>query len=160
MTAILNRVKTQWNINDLEAMTVFGRQLAAAIGNSAMIELIGDVGAGKTTLVKAIAAGLGIDDDVQSPSFTISRTYEVADGRRLVHYDFYRLNDAGIMKADIAESSAATSTITIVEWANVAADVLPLDRLTVTITPTAETARHLKLSAGGKKSQEIMELLV
>lgn len=140
-------------------MNEFGNALARAIKTNAVIELIGDVGAGKTTLVKALAAGLGIEDDVQSPSFTLSRTYELADGRRLVHYDFYRLSDPGIMRIDLAENVDDPQTITVVEWADVVDDVLPKDRLTIQIIPSSETTRRLELNATGSASWKILEAL-
>ena len=147
-------------IDSPAAMEVFGRALARAVDGAAMIELIGDVGSGKTTLVKALAAGMNVDEDVQSPSFTLSRTYDTRDKRHLVHYDFYRLADPGIMASDLAENVKDPQTITVVEWADVASDVLPTDRLTVRIVPTGETTRQLTLKAGGPRSQKILESLV
>lgn len=104
-------------------------QLGAAIGRrlegGECIELVGDVGAGKTTFVKGIGQALAVMDDVQSPSFTINRVYEARDGLRLIHYDFYRLDDAGIMAYELAESLNDPQTIVVVEWAETIGAVLP-----------------------------------
>jgi len=78
-------------------MTNFGKKLGSFLVGGEVIELVGDVGAGKTTLTKGIGIGLGVTENVQSPSFTISQVYDARDNLTLSHYDFYRLNDAGIM---------------------------------------------------------------
>ena len=121
--------------------------------------MIGDVGAGKTTLTKAIAVGLGVSEDVQSPSFTISRVYPVRDGLRLVHYDFYRLSDAGIMKQELDEVFRDQTTITVVEWGNIVSDILPVDRLTLTIVPPSELTRRIIVEASGPRSLKIEKAL-
>lgn len=93
-----------------------------------VIELVGDVGSGKTTFTKGLALGLGVRDDVQSPSFTISRVYQARADLTLAHYDFYRLPDPGIMSYDIAESIGDSKTVTVVEWGETVAEVLPRER--------------------------------
>ena len=124
--------------NDMRAL---GRQIADKLSGGMCIELIGDVGSGKTTLVQGIGEGLQADDVVQSPSFTISREYDCRDGLRLVHYDFYRLNDAGIMSYELNESLTDPSAITIVEWATTVDAVLPDDavRVRIGMMPDDET---------------------
>lgn len=140
-------------------MKAFGARLGALLKGGAVLELVGDVGAGKTTLAKGIASGLGVDEDVQSPSFTISRVYDTASGVRLAHYDFYRLPDPGIMATELSEAVSDPKTITLIEWAAVVAGVLPADHLTIAITSPSETARHISLRAGGQTSQLLLEQL-
>ena len=143
------------NVNSEDEMKTFGATLGARLSGGEVIELVGDVGAGKTTLTKGIAAGLAVDDDVQSPSFTISRVYQARDGLTLAHYDFYRLGDAGIMADDLGETAGNEMTVTVVEWGGVVEGVLPLDRLTVTIQATSESGRSLSVVAGGEKSRKV-----
>lgn len=129
-----------------QATREFGEQVGRTLRGGEVIELVGDVGAGKTTFTKGLAKGLEIDDDVQSPSFTISRVYEGRDGLLLVHYDFYRLHDAGIMADELRETVEDPQAVTVIEWAGIVEGVLPKDRLTITFeTPTEET-RKLTLS--------------
>ena len=127
-------------------MSALGTQIAAQLHGGQVIELIGDVGAGKTTFTKGLARGLGITEAVQSPTFTISRLYQ---GKRwhLAHYDFYRLDDAGIMQDELAETLADRDTITVIEWAGSVAGVLPADHITITITADAAdaNARHVDI---------------
>ena len=78
-------------INSEQEMLAFGKSFAT---KASIIELIGDVGAGKTTFVRGLADGLGIKESVTSPSFTISKSYAIPSRKgRLIHYDFYRLPD-------------------------------------------------------------------
>lgn len=141
------------------AMHAFGVQLAAALSGGEIIELVGDVGAGKTTLTKGIAEGLGITETVQSPSFTISRVYDAPNDLVLAHYDFYRLQDAGIMADELHETLHDPRTITVIEWAGIVDGVLPTDHLTITITSPSETDREVVLEAGGPVSQVVLETI-
>ena len=77
------------NISSEQEMMEFGRGFAKKITKPAIIELVGDVGAGKTTFVRGLAEGLGIKEPITSPSFTISKSYALPGGGRLIHYDFY-----------------------------------------------------------------------
>jgi len=142
-------------MNSEADMKDFGESLGLLLRGGEVIELIGDVGAGKTTLVKGVARGLVIDDDVQSPSFTISRVYDARDGLQLAHYDFYRLNDAGIMANELAEVTHDPLSITIIEWADVVSGVLPEDRLTITISSPTETSRQLSISGLEKITEQL-----
>ena len=127
-------------------MKTYGEVLGRSLKGGEVIELIGDVGAGKTTLVKGIAQGLDIDEDVQSPSFTISRVYDARDSLQLRHYDFYRLNDAGIMADELQEAIHDPLAVTIIEWADVVDGVLPDDHQRIVITSPSETTRRLEVT--------------
>jgi tRNA threonylcarbamoyladenosine biosynthesis protein TsaE len=140
-------------------MKQLGEKLGAFLVGGEVLELVGDVGAGKTTLTKGIGAGMKIDDDVQSPSFTISRVYDGRDELQLAHYDFYRLHDAGIMADELHETIHDSKTVTIIEWAEIVTGVLPADRLSITITSPTETDRRVVLAAGGEKSKRLLEKL-
>ena len=136
------------------------KQLGEAIGRSVsggeVLELVGDIGAGKTTLTKGIARALGINEPVQSPTFTISRVYDSPKGLRLAHYDFYRLSEAGIMGDEIRETMDDDSVV-VVEWAGAVDDDLPRDRLVVKITTISEEERLVEFHPGGKKSTELWQ---
>jgi len=130
--------------NDMKAL---GQKLGEQFRGGEVVELVGDVGAGKTTLAKGLAVGLAVDEDVQSPSFTISRTYDARDGLRLEHYDFYRLQEAGVMAYELSESIADLKTVVLVEWAETVASVLPEERIVIRIDYHADdTGRSVSLS--------------
>lgn len=137
-------------------MQIFGERLGRSLNGGEMIELIGDVGAGKTTFVRGVARGMGVSETVQSPSFTINRVYDADRGLRLVHYDFYRLSDAGIMADELAETIDDPTAVVIVEWAGAVDEILPIDRLTIAIESPTELSRSITVSAGGVKSRALV----
>lgn len=137
------------------------KQLGEKIGELLMggecIELVGDVGSGKTTLTKGIAKGMGIVETVQSPTFTINRTYENQAGVRLSHYDFYRLADPGIMADELQESLEDSKTAVVIEWGEIVESVVPDGRLRIAFSsPTADT-RELTFTGTGKQAVRIKE---
>lgn len=122
-----------------------GEKIGASLKGGEVFELVGDVGAGKTTFVKGLAKGLSVDEAVQSPSFTISRLYDGRDDLQLVHYDFYRLTDAGIMANEVSEMVHDPKTVTVVEWADIVEGVLPEGHFTISITAPSETSRRIEI---------------
>lgn len=123
------------------------KALAAALGRALrggeVLELLSDLGGGKTTFVKGLAEGLDIHDTVQSPTFTISRVYHARDKLELHHFDFYRLHAAGVMAAELAESLNDPAIIVAVEWADVVRHVLPDEHITIQLRAKDETTREL-----------------
>lgn len=135
---------TERIINSEIEMKRLGEKIGRILKGGEVLELIGDVGAGKTTFTKGLAKGLGVAETVQSPSFTISRVYEAGD-LTLSHYDFYRLNDAGIMAMEIASAIEDAHNITVVEWAESVAEILPANRIKIRILSQSETARKVEI---------------
>lgn len=129
-------------IRSEQEMLDFGKSYAEKLQAPAVIELVGDVGAGKTTFVRGLAQGIGIKEPLSSPSFTISRFYQ-GEKYTLTHYDFYRLEDPGLMAEDLAESIADENNITIIEWGQSIADILPLDHKIIDIKFIDENTREL-----------------
>lgn len=125
-------------------MLELGEKIARSLEDGGVIELVGDVGAGKTTLVKGIGKEMGITQTIQSPSYTIFCQYDTPK-KSLHHYDFYRLNDPGIVSFDLEESIAKPHTITVVEWADSVAGVLPNNHIKIHIQTTGENEREVTL---------------
>lgn len=138
-------------------MKAFGAKLGRSLQGGEVFELVGDIGAGKTTFTKGLAQGLGVSDTVQSPTFTISRVYEARDGMELRHYDFYRLNEAGIMADELADAAASDHAVTVVEWAQIVDSVLPSDRLRLRFSPVGENSRQVTIEALGEHSRRLIE---
>lgn len=136
-----------------DEMMSFGERFATSLRGGDVVELVGDVGAGKTTFTKGLARGLGVDEDVQSPSFTINRIYQTDSGIRLSHYDFYRLSDAGIMTDELSEAINDSSTIIVIEWADAIRGVLPENRITITFSSPSESTRKLEINNTLKERQ-------
>ena len=119
--------------------------LGSRLRGGEVIELVSDVGGGKTTFVKGLAKGFGSPDSVASPSFTISREY-VSGDKTMYHFDFYRLNDPGIVANELAEVVMDEKAVVVVEWADIVEDVLPAEHVTITIKSTGEMAREFEIS--------------
>lgn len=133
-------------VQSLQEMNRLAKQLGTGCKGGEVFELVGDVGTGKTTFTKGLALGLGVTDDVQSPSFTISRVYKARDGLELHHYDLYRLAEPGIIQYDVAESVGDPKIVTVIEWGETVQGILPHGRTTVLFRyGEAETERRLEL---------------
>ena len=132
-------------IIDTEAGTrALGLSIADAAEPGDIIALIGDLGTGKTALTKYRAEGLGIKEEVISPTFTIVREYR--SGRLpLFHFDVYRLSgpeefiDAG------AEDYLEDSGLSVIEWADIVADALPADALLINIEYAEDDKRRIMI---------------
>ncbi len=144
-------------ISGAEEMIRLGERIGRMVSSSTVVELVGDIGAGKTTFVKGLARGMGISETVQSPTFTLSRVYQSPKGLELRHYDFYRLTDSGILKDELAEVFSQDGVVTVIEWASTVGATLPDDRLRLSIITTGESAREVTLAGLGPNSIKLLE---
>lgn len=142
------------NSHDMETL---GEKIGKQLVGGEVIELIGDVGAGKTTFVHGLARGLGINEAVASPSFTISRIYDGRNRLKLAHYDFYRLNNPGIMAIELEEAINDKKNVVVVEWATTVQRLLPGNRIVLHISSPSENIRLVEISGGGLLSWDIEE---
>ena len=127
-----------------EEMMKFGEEFAKTLDFPAAIQLVGDVGAGKTTFTRGLAKGLGVSEAVTSPSFTISKRY-AGEKVELVHYDFYRLDDPGIMAEDLNDSLSDLNTVVVVEWGGDVEGLLPENHQKIEIKILEDGSREVKL---------------
>jgi tRNA threonylcarbamoyladenosine biosynthesis protein TsaE len=145
--------------SNFEATQSVARRLSRFLPAGMTVELVSDLGGGKTTFVQGLAAGLGYAGAVTSPTFTISNIYQLSSGVELHHYDLYRLSESGIMADELAEDLADPQIITVIEWAGLAEHQLPADRLTLSLEATGDTGRRLTFAGGGPRSNKIIEEL-
>jgi tRNA threonylcarbamoyladenosine biosynthesis protein TsaE len=117
-------------------------RLGARLRGGETIELVSDLGGGKTTFTRGLVRGAGSNDKVGSPTFTLSREYK-APHFTIAHFDFYRLGEAGIMGDELAEVIADPAYVTVVEWGDIVHDVLPPNRLTLRIARIGDNERQL-----------------
>lgn len=135
-----------YTTHSVDETIALGERLGSVVRGGETIELRSDVGGGKTTFVKGVARGMKIAEVVQSPTFTISREYTAPSGLALHHYDFYRLNDPGILSAELSESVADKRVITIIEWADMVESVLPEGKIEITVRATGDDDREFTFS--------------
>ncbi len=115
---------TQYVIRNEEDTRNFGMKLAEKLQPGSVVALSGDLGTGKTTLTKYIAEGLGITENVTSPTFTIIREYE--GGRLpLYHFDVYRVKDEEELFEIGYEDYFYGNGVTVVEWADQIEALIP-----------------------------------
>lgn len=124
---------------DLETLEAWGRAVGAALPRPAIITLEGDLGAGKTTLARAICAGIGVENlaAVTSPTFSLVQHYEAPNGP-VVHVDLYRLRSEAELQQLGWDELVATSPVLLVEWPDRAAGTLPPDVIALTLTHDVE----------------------
>lgn len=119
-----------------------GAKIGANLRGGEVIELVSDLGEGKTTLTRGIVRGAGSTDRVASPTFTISREYQ-APHFTIAHFDFYRLGEAGLVADELAELIGDPAYVVVVEWGEVVQDVLPARRCTIRLSQTADAQREI-----------------
>jgi len=120
-------------------------KIGRALRGGEVIELVSDLGGGKTTFTRGLARGAGSPDRVASPTFTISKVYR-GTNLEIHHFDFYRLADAGLMEHELHDVIGDPGVVVVVEWGDVVAHVLPDDRLTIQIRHTGDDSRGFELS--------------
>lgn len=115
-----------------------------------VIALRGDLGAGKTTLVKALGAALGVSEHITSPTFTILKQYDTtnSDWEQLIHMDAYRIEDLNELgPLGFSELLKIPRTLFCIEWAEKIAEALPENRLELTLENTTdEKTRTIQIS--------------
>lgn len=125
------------------------------VSNGMILTLEGDLGAGKTTFTKGLAKGLGINRNVNSPTFNIIKEYQ---GRiPLYHMDVYRLESGG---DDIGlDDYLFGDGVCVIEWASRIEDLLPMERLDIKIFREGENQRCIELTPIGKNYETIGKVL-
>jgi len=120
-------------------------QIGHNLSGGEVIELVSDLGGGKTTFVRGLARGMGSPEHVSSPTFTVSKAYKAKE-LMLHHFDFYRLPEAGLIGHELGEVLGEDENVIVVEWAGMVQHVLPEERLTVHIKNTGEETREFVIS--------------
>lgn len=142
-----------------EDMVRLGMSLATLLKGNEIIYLQGELGAGKTTLVRGILRGLGFEGRVTSPTFTLMNVYD--SHPPVYHFDFYRLEGSDL--ADLGlEDYLGKKGITIIEWPEIGAADLPQDALIVSIKLVDgdyDRERMVNIQASGPDHRKLLEEL-
>jgi tRNA threonylcarbamoyladenosine biosynthesis protein TsaE len=130
-----------------EATGRFARLFAARLAPPALVTLRGELGTGKTTLVRDILHALGVEGVVASPSFTLAQSYEGAGSLQLHHLDLYRLGPGADVTLFAWEDYLDGASLTFVEWPEAGAAELPPADVDVALTHRTPDSRGLELRA-------------
>jgi tRNA threonylcarbamoyladenosine biosynthesis protein TsaE len=159
-------VTAQWLWPDESATRGFAQALAQlAPLQNAYIELIGDLGAGKTTFVRYLLQALGVQGRIKSPTYAVVEPHE---GRHplgqqalaIWHFDFYRFNDPEEFEEAGFRDLFASTGLKIAEWPNQAQGMLPLPDLQLTLTVNEHEARQVNAMACTQQGQQILQALM
>lgn len=134
-----------------EDTQTFAKRLSSFLQPGDVITLEGDLGAGKTTFTKGLAAGLGIGRTVNSPTFTIIKEYH---GKMpLYHMDVYRLEDAD---EDLGfDEYFSGNGVTVIEWAHIIEEQLPSERLSIYLYHEGNDSRKIVLKPLGARYEQL-----
>jgi len=155
MSPILDQNTVEVISSSAEQTRRIGMRLGSLLRPGDVICLIGDLGAGKTTLVQGLVAGWGSLDPVSSPTFMLVNLYRRGDGHLIYHLDAYRLS--GPSEAlDLDMDEMLDGGILLVEWADRIESALPKDHLSTSLHAIGESRRDLFFSAKGERYRSLL----
>ena len=132
-------------IGSLAELPDAAEEIIRSLGGRTIVAFRGEMGAGKTTLIREIAARLGSDDVVTSPTFAIINQYAAAEGRTLYHFDFYRIDRLEEAYDFGYEEYFDSGDLCLVEWPEKIAPLLPENTMNVRITALSEQERRIEI---------------
>lgn len=128
-------------INSIDEIAQAARDFKAAIGEHRVIAFHGEMGAGKTTFIKALCAEFGVTDNVASPTFAIINEYLTPSDETIYHFDLYRLETIADLQNIGAEDYFYSGKLCLIEWPDIAEPLLPGNTLHVTIAVLPDKTR-------------------
>jgi tRNA threonylcarbamoyladenosine biosynthesis protein TsaE len=142
-----------------EETRALGRKLGSLLRPGDFIALTGELGAGKTLLVRGAAEGAGASEPASSPTFALVNLYR-GDPVALQHLDLYRLSGPAELFALGFDDLVAEPAATLCEWAERAGAALPVDRLEIHLDWTGPQERRAKFVAHGPRGRELLDQLL
>src|ERR1035437_5281727 len=133
-------------IKDKRHLSVAAKQLLEQSGDKKIFAFYGCMGAGKTTIIKAICESLGVVDLVSSPTFTLVNEYKTAGGESIFHIDFYRIKKQEEVYDFGLEEYLTGDSYCFMEWPELIEEILPEETVRVRISVDEQEQRILSLS--------------
>ena len=133
-------------IKDLDHIEEAAREFIGQMGDDTVFAFYGKMGAGKTTFIKALCKLLGVEDEVNSPTFAIINEYRSETTAELIyHFDFYRIKKLEEVYDLGYEDYFYSGALCFIEWPELVEELLPLDAKKVTITENGDGSRTITL---------------
>lgn len=146
-------------VDNIDKTIEIGLNIGKLSQEGDIICLIGDLGTGKTHITKGIALGLGIEDNITSPTFNIVNEYE---GRhKMYHFDVYRVNDPDEISAIGFDEYIFGNGVSVIEWSNYIEDLIPEEHIEIKISKLPEIGdnfRKIQVNSWGKRYDYIKEI--
>lgn len=130
-------------IKDLGHIREAANEFIQNMGNGNVFAFYGEMGAGKTTFIKALCEELGVEDVITSPTFAIVNEYTDGKGEPIYHFDFYRIKKLDEVFDMGYEDYIDSGNLCLMEWPELIEDILPEDAKKVTITVNDDGSRTL-----------------
>lgn len=149
-----------FSLDGLEATRRLGIRLAAVLRPGDVVLLTGDLGAGKTTLARAMIAKMCGVEDAPSPTYTLVQVYDIAEGGELWHADLYRIEDPSELD-ELGLDDAFDFAVCLVEWPDRLGKALPPDRLEILLTGGGtglETGREARITGVGRWEERLDDI--
>ena len=131
-----------WNLDGLHQAA---QEVLDATGNRRVVALYGAMGVGKTTLIKALCHVLGVEDQVNSPTFTLINEYQAADGRAIYHFDFYRINKIEEVYDLGCSDYFDGEGLCLIEWPEMIEALLPMDAVRMYLRELTDGIREIEI---------------
>lgn len=145
--------------NSKEETIALGEKISSFLFPGSVITLNGDLGAGKTTITKGIGKGLGVNDDINSPTFNILKCY-FNNKLNLYHIDAYRLEDVGPEGKNIGlEEVIEGDGVAVIEWPEFIKEMIPFDSMNIEIHSLGENKRQLIISSLSPRYKALIDSL-
>lgn len=132
-------------INNLNDIPEAAQRFADQMGDNKVFAFYGDMGAGKTTFIKAICEVLGVKETITSPTFAIVNEYKSGSGDPIFHFDFYRINKLEEAYDFGYEDYFYSGNVCFIEWPELIEPILPLDIVEVSIRETESGSRVVEV---------------
>jgi len=135
------------NIPTIDALPTAAQQFAADVvqkNRATVIAFYGAMGAGKTTFIKELCRSLGSEDNITSPTFSLVNEYTDAEGRPILHFDFYRIENLQEALDIGCDDYFYSGNLCLIEWPELIEDLLPEETLKVTIKEETDGSRSLE----------------
>lgn len=144
-------------INNETEMLAFGKVLSQSITFPMIIYFVGNLGAGKTTLIRGVIQGLGYQGRVKSPTYTLVEPYTLLD-KEIFHFDLYRIKDPEELDLIGIEDYFNTNAVCLIEWPEMASEKLPKPDITCYIE-TINVGRKIRLETNSEKGKATINKL-